>query len=144
MDILFHCESSARKFGGIPEDYIPIHKFFDQSKLFIADWRHRALLHHTLGVSLCEQMFGDFYTRPSDGQKISTRLIAEQHVLEDLGALPDPAWYIREMPIRRWMNGMTPEQRRRTQQLVLEDDRKELERDYQTYLSLKSQFEAEE
>lgn len=48
------------------------------------------------------------------------------------------------MPIRRWMNGMTPEQRRRTQQLVLEDDRKELERDYQIYLSLKSKFEAEE
>ena len=83
----------------------------------------------------------DFYTRPSDGQKISTRLIAEKHVLEDLGALPDPAWYIREMPIRRWMNGITPEQRRRTQKLVLEDNQKELEPDNQTYLSWKSKFE---
>lgn len=88
-----------------------------------------------MGVSLCEQVFGDFYTRSSDGQKISTRLIAEQHVLEDLG-VPDPAWYIREMPIRLWMNGMTPEQRRPSQKLVLEDGART-----RTRLSALSQFE---
>lgn len=119
-DILFHSKSSARRFGGIPEDYAPVHKFLDQSKLYIADWRHRALLHSTFGVSLCEQFFGDLYARPSDGELVATRAIAEQHILEDLNAIPTPAEFLREMPLRRWMNGMTAEQKRRMQTFSVE------------------------
>ena len=37
-----HAESSARKFGGKAEDYLPIHNWFDESKAFIADFRHRS------------------------------------------------------------------------------------------------------
>ena len=121
-DILFHSRSSAQRFGGEPEDYAPIHKFLDQSKLYLADWRHRALLHTTFGVSLCEQFFGDFYTRPSDGAPISTRAIAELHILEDLNAIPTPAEFLREMPLRRWMNGLTPQQKRRMQELAIGGD----------------------
>lgn len=124
-DILFHSKSSARRWGGIPEDYAPIHKFLDQSKLYIADWRHRALLHNTFGIALCEQFFGDLYTRPSDGQLVSTRAIAEQHILEDLNAIPTPAEFLREMPVRRWMNGMTPEQRRRMQEMTIEENQEQ-------------------
>ena len=51
-DILFHAKSSAQKWGGTPDDYVPIHKFLDQSKLYLADWHHRALLHSTFGVWL--------------------------------------------------------------------------------------------
>ena len=40
---LKHAESSARKFGGKAEDYLPIHNWFDESKAFLADFRHRAL-----------------------------------------------------------------------------------------------------
>lgn len=121
-DILFHSESSARKFGGVAEDYVPIHKFLDQSKLYIADWRHRALLHNTFGIALCEQFFGDLYKRPSDGQFVSTRAIAEQHILEDLNAVPTPAEFLREMPVRRWMNGMTPQQKRRMQEMSIDEN----------------------
>ena len=42
-DPLKHAEKSARKFGGKPEDYLPIHSWFDESKAFLADFRHRAL-----------------------------------------------------------------------------------------------------
>lgn len=120
-NVQFHSESSARRFGGTPEDYVPIHKFLDQSKLYLADWRHRALLHTTFGVSLCEQFFGDLYTRPSDGQRVATRTITEVHILEDMNAILSPADFLREMPIRSWMNGLTPGQRRAAQSLRIPD-----------------------
>src|SRR4051812_40901280 len=41
-----HALSSARRFGGTAEDYLPVHSWFDESKLIIADYRHRALRHH--------------------------------------------------------------------------------------------------
>ena len=42
-----HALSSARKWGGTAEDYLPLHQWFDEpSKLITADFRHRALRHH--------------------------------------------------------------------------------------------------
>ena len=38
-----HAVSSAKKFGGIWEDYIDIHEFLDSSKAVMSDLRHRAL-----------------------------------------------------------------------------------------------------
>ncbi len=120
-NVQFHSESSARRFGGVAEDYVAIHKFLDQSKLYIADWRHRALLHNTLGVSLCEQFFGDLFTRPSDGGHVATRTLAEVHILEDMRAILTPGDFLREMPIRGWMNGMNLSQRRAMQTLRIPD-----------------------
>jgi len=114
-NVQFHSESSARRFGGTPEDYVAIHKFLDQSKLYLADWRHRALLHTTFGVALCEQFFGDLYRRSSDGGNVTTRTIAEAHILEDMKAVLTPADFLREMPIRSWMNGLTSSQKRAAQ-----------------------------
>lgn len=37
--------------------------------------------------------------------QVPVRLIAEQHILEDLGWLPSPADYIDGMPIKPWMSG---------------------------------------
>lgn len=111
--------TANRRRGGVPEDYVPIHKFLDQSKLYIADWRHRALLHNTFGVALAEQLFGDLYRRPSDGQSVATRTVAEVHILEDMQAILTPAEFLREMPIRRWMNGLTLDQRRAMQSLCI-------------------------
>ena len=49
---LKHAQSSARKFGGRAEDYLPIHNWFDESKAFLGDFRHRALRHHAEGIFL--------------------------------------------------------------------------------------------
>ena len=38
-------------------------------------------------------------------KQIPVRLIAERHILEDLGWLPTPADYIGGMPIKPWMSG---------------------------------------
>jgi hypothetical protein len=45
---LQHAQSSTRKFGGKPEDYVAIHTWFDCSKAYLADFRHRALRHHAV------------------------------------------------------------------------------------------------
>ena len=34
-----HAVSSARKFGGVPEDYTAVHSWFDRSKEIVADFR---------------------------------------------------------------------------------------------------------
>jgi hypothetical protein len=47
---LEHAKSSARKFGGVAYDYLPIHQWFDESKAIMADVRHRALRHHAEGI----------------------------------------------------------------------------------------------
>lgn len=105
MNSYFHAKASAAKWGGEPEDYLDIHSFIDSSKQVIGDVRHRSLYHHTLGVFLCEKIFGSTVTVGSRGTQVPVRLIAEQHVLEDLGWLPSPADYIEGMPIKPWMSG---------------------------------------
>lgn len=104
MNSWYHAQSCARKWGGAPEDYLPIHEFIDSSKQVIGDVRHRAVYHHTLGVFLCERIFGKTITT-SAGKQIPVRLIAERHILEDLGWLPSPADYLNGMPIHTWMSG---------------------------------------
>ena len=100
MKPYLHAKISANKFGGIPEDYIEIHDWFDSSKAHIPDARHRLALHNSFGIYLCEQVFGEIIQMPdgrfkrapyiivSDGRKVSVRDIAEQHVLDDLGHIP--------------------------------------------------------
>lgn len=41
---LHHAESSARKFGGVPNDYQHVHDWFDSSKEHLALFTHRALI----------------------------------------------------------------------------------------------------
>lgn len=66
---------------------MPIHKWFDESKAFMADFRHRALRHHSEGVFLAERIFG-VAIRNCDGNEVPVRYIAEQHIKEDLGRIP--------------------------------------------------------
>src|SRR3546814_9306193 len=53
-----HALSSVRKWGGIAEDYLPLHQWFDESKAITADFRHRALRHHAEGIFMLERFFG--------------------------------------------------------------------------------------
>jgi hypothetical protein len=77
-----HALSSVKKWGGVPEDYIRIHDWFDESKMIIADFRHRALRHHAEGIFLAETIFGSTITL-STSRVIPVRWIGEQHVRED-------------------------------------------------------------
>jgi hypothetical protein len=97
-----HSLSSARKFGGKAEDYQKIHDWFDHSKEMYANWRHRALRHHAEGIFECERQFGTTITN-SDGKKIPVRLIAEQHIREDLGTVPSMQDWFRHIQREPWM-----------------------------------------
>jgi hypothetical protein len=100
-----HAISSAKKFGGNLEDYLPIHNWFDETKAVISDNRHRALRHHAEGIFLCERIFGVVITN-SEGRKVSVRDVGEQHVLEDFGGkfIPTAQDYIEQMSFADWMN----------------------------------------
>jgi hypothetical protein len=99
-----HAQSSARKFGGQVEDYLAIHNWFDESKAFLADFRHRALRHHAEGIFLAEKLFGVAIVN-SDGKKVPVRYVGEQHVREDLGRIPTAQDWLRQIKPQRWMYG---------------------------------------
>jgi hypothetical protein len=99
----YHAKGSARRFGGQPEDYVPVHEWFDQTKAHLPDARHRAILHSSFGIFLAQQVFGEIVVRASDGKPVPTRLIGEQHVLEDLGRIPTVQDWLGELPLRSWM-----------------------------------------
>lgn len=103
-----HARISANRFGGIPEDYIAIHNWFDSTKAAIADVRHRMILHNAFGIFLCEQVFGTPdrpYITNSDGKQVQIRDIGEQHVLDDLGTIPPLSRCFESMTIEQWMGG---------------------------------------
>lgn len=104
MKPLIHAKCSVKKHGGKPEDYMAIHDFIDSSKSAVPDVRHRAMLHSAWGIYLVEKVFGTHFTN-SDNKQVSTRDIAEEHVLQDLGFIPTMEDWLKEMPLKLWMSG---------------------------------------
>lgn len=98
-----HAVSSARKWGGEPGDYLPVHAWFDQTKGWCPDFRHRAIRHHSEGIFECEREFGPTIIT-STGRKIPVRWLGEQHVQEDLGFIPTAADWLRRLSVEPWMN----------------------------------------
>lgn len=129
-----HAISSSRKWGGDPEDYLPLHQWFDATKAHVPDFRHRALRHHSEGIFQLEQVFGAAIdvrvgTRcPGCGEsskgdlthkkgckspinmleaifkKVPTRWVGEQHVTEDHGFIPTAADWLRCIAAEDWMS----------------------------------------
>lgn len=97
-----HALSSAKKWGGTPEDYLAIHAWFDESKQITADFRHRALRHHAEGIFMCERIFGSTIM-VSSGRVVPVRWIGEQHVREDLGFIPSFADWVKAIWPEPWM-----------------------------------------
>ncbi|MEC0209693.1 hypothetical protein P4H70_12200 [Paenibacillus ehimensis] len=97
-----HSLNSVKKFGGSVEDYLPIHQWFDDSKAYIADMRHRAFKHHAAGIFECERVFGKSLVN-SEGKTVYIRYIGEQHILEDLGFIPTLEDWFENMELQKWM-----------------------------------------
>ena len=98
-----HALRSVDKWGGTVEDYLPIHNWFDASKEFMADSRHRALRHHAQGVFEAERVFGVTITLQS-GRVVPVRAVAEQHVREDIGWIPTLADWLSRIERATWMD----------------------------------------
>ena len=101
---LIHARSSVKRWGGTPEDYLPIHEKMDSTKSAHAEVTHRCVLHSAFGIFIVEDVFGRTITN-SDGKEVFVRDVAEQHVLEDLGFIPSLSDWLREMPAQPWMAG---------------------------------------
>src|SRR4051812_16462628 len=108
---IIHARSSARRFGGVAEDYLGIHDLLDSSKSAFPDNRHRALTHNNWFFFIVERIYGheinltctecgfkesdyiqpDAKRGPCDSCRervalaASVRDVCEQHVLEDFG-----------------------------------------------------------
>lgn len=99
-----HAKLSAKKYGGVPSDYLDIHDWFDQTKMALPDVRHRLILHNSVGCYLAEQMFGHTRTN-SEGKVYHVRNVAEDHVIEDLGHIPTLEKCLAQVKPEPWMSG---------------------------------------
>jgi hypothetical protein len=104
---LVHSKSSVKKFGGQISDYQHIHEWFDQTKAWFGDSRHRMFRHHSEGIFECEKIFGKNFVN-SDGKTVYTRYVAEQHVKEDCnGYIPSAKEWVQGIlnpgPQYKWM-----------------------------------------
>ena len=88
-----HAESSVSLFGGKTEDYIALHSWFDDTKSWCSNWRHRAFRHQSEGIKECVDVFGQEIIN-SDGNAVSVYELGVQHVTEDVGFVPTPMdWF---------------------------------------------------
>ena len=113
---ILHSKSSAKKFGGIWEDYIHLHEWMDSTKSWYGHSLHRMFRHHSEGIFEMEQKFGSEF-KNSEGKTVYTRYVGEQHVREDCnGYIPSAKEWImvlenKERPL--WVT--------KTQKLEFED-----------------------
>lgn len=96
-----HAKSSVRIFGGKAEDYIALHSWFDDTKAWCPDWRHRAIRHHTKGIERCLEVFGQHILN-HDGTYVSVYDLGVQHVTEDVGFVPTPRDWMEHFDEKSW------------------------------------------
>ena len=90
-----HSRSSAKKFGGEPEEYLVYHEWFDATKAWIGHSKHRMFRHHSEGIFELEKIFGVSFVN-SVGKKVYTRYVGEQHVKEDCnGYIPSAKEWVK-------------------------------------------------
>lgn len=100
-----HAKNSVKRYGGRVEDYMMIHNWFDDTKSAYAKFGHRAILHHSYGIFMCEKFFGTTIEN-SDGKQVSVRDVAEDHVKEDCaGRIPTIQDWLQDLPAKSWMMG---------------------------------------
>lgn len=97
-----HSQSSVKRFGGQPDDYLMIHSWFDETKSWFSEMQHRSMRHHSEGIFECEKVFGQTFTN-SDGKIVYTRYVGEQHINEDLGFIPSASDWLECFSLEMWM-----------------------------------------
>jgi hypothetical protein len=80
-----HAQLSAKRFGGVSEDYLAVHEFMDCTKQVCADNRHR-LLHNHWGISaIIVPIFGQ-QLQNSEGKGVNIKdMLERDHLLPDFG-----------------------------------------------------------
>lgn len=102
----YHAEQSAKRFGGVPEDYIDIHELMDSTKAAYPNNAHRVITHNSwFAVNIIPKVFGH-QRENSEGRKYSTKDVAEYHILEDfrMRFIPSIQDYLEHLDFQPWMN----------------------------------------
>lgn len=100
--VWYHAVSSARVFGGQPEDYTELHAWLDQSKEHFGSFQHRAMRHHAEGIFEGERKFG-ITIENSAGKRVPVRAVLEQHIIEDCGRIPTLSEWLEQIQPQPWM-----------------------------------------
>lgn len=116
MKPYLHANMDVKAHGGKKEDYLDIHEFIDSSYHCLPDIRHRALLHNQFGLMMVERLFGQYRVN-SDGREYSPRMVAERHIIADLGMISTVEQYFKNMTIQPWMSGTL----KKTRKVKIED-----------------------
>jgi hypothetical protein len=101
-----HAELSAKRFGGVPEDYLDIHELMDSSKAAFPNNAHRVLTHNSwFVVTILPKVFGHQRTN-SSGKKYNVKDVGEYHILEDfrMKFIPSVQDYLENLVVQPWMN----------------------------------------
>ena len=85
-----HALSSARRYGGAAEDYLPLHNWFDATKANMSFFTHHALRHHYEGVREAVHVFGGHIAN-TEGTSVAVETISLQHFVEDMSIIPSAA-----------------------------------------------------
>lgn len=101
-----HAKSSAKRWKGCAEDYLPIHQHLDSSKSSFSDSRHRLITHNSYYIGTVVELIFGVVAINSDGKEYSPRDVAELHVAEDFGGyIPTLDDWLCEVNPVPWMNG---------------------------------------
>lgn len=101
-----HAESSAKRFGGVAEDYIEIHELMDSTKAAFPNNGHRVITHNSwFVVHVLPKIFGHQRIN-SDGKSYSVKDVGEYHILEDFKNrfIPSVQDYLEHLDVQPWMN----------------------------------------
>lgn len=101
-----HAESSVKRFGGKPEDYLDIHELMDSSKAAYSTNAHRILTHNSwFVVIILPKIFGHVRIN-SEGKRYNVKDIGEYHILEDfrMRFIPTVQDYVEDMGCPDWVN----------------------------------------
>jgi hypothetical protein len=101
--------ASARHFGGEAEDYLPLHRWFFDTRRWSSGRAHLLFRHHAFGIFEAEGRFGPAIEHGAGAAP--TRVVAERHVRTVIGRVPPANDYLRHIEGARWMLQATSAQR---------------------------------
>lgn len=100
-----HARADAVRYGGLADEYLFVHQFVDS---VVPRGLHpkpcRLVLHHAYGAFVAERALGLSFVN-SAYRTVHVRDLVEQHVLRELGRIPDLGDWLRPMKTAPWMSG---------------------------------------
>jgi hypothetical protein len=92
---------SARRFGGEAAAYLPLHRWYLETREWAGSLAHLLFRHQSFGTYEAETRFGP--ALDNGGAGVPTRVVSERHVRSVLGRIPAACDLLRRIKGQRWM-----------------------------------------